>query len=313
MHAFVRRHPFALMLVGAAACWGVATVISKRAVSEIPPLTLLPIQLAASVVLLAVVLLLQRTHITWTPALRRLCALGVLNPGISYALGLAGLVHVTASLSVLLWALEPLLILALARWALGDRVSGGQVVAMLAATVGVVLVVVQARASGSALGAALTLAGVGACAVYTVICRKLLADDTALTVVAVQQCAALGFAVLLFAGSRLTGMSAPIGDVSPSAWVGAATSGMLYYAVAFWLYLAGLRHVPAATAGAFINLVPVFGIAAAYLLLGERFTARQVAGATVVIAAVTAAALLRPGSAGGGSRRAPRVRPRSRP
>jgi hypothetical protein len=70
----------------------------------------------------------------------------------------------------------------------------------------------RAQASGSAIGVALTLAGVGARAVCTVIPRKLLAADTALTVVAVQRCAALGFAVLLFAGSRLTGRSAPIGD-----------------------------------------------------------------------------------------------------
>src|SRR4029078_2212709 len=35
-------------LVGAAACWGVGTVISKAALEEVPPLTLLPIQLAAS-------------------------------------------------------------------------------------------------------------------------------------------------------------------------------------------------------------------------------------------------------------------------
>jgi hypothetical protein len=36
-------------LVVAAACWGVATAISKRASDEIAPLTLLPIQLAMSV------------------------------------------------------------------------------------------------------------------------------------------------------------------------------------------------------------------------------------------------------------------------
>ena len=41
-----RRHVLALTL--AAACWGIGTVISKRAVDEIPPLTLLSIQLGVS-------------------------------------------------------------------------------------------------------------------------------------------------------------------------------------------------------------------------------------------------------------------------
>jgi len=41
-------------LVAAAACWGIGTVISKQAVAELPPLTLLVMQLASSVVFLAV-------------------------------------------------------------------------------------------------------------------------------------------------------------------------------------------------------------------------------------------------------------------
>ena len=44
----------------------------------------------------------------------QLAWLGVLNPGVSYALSLAGLQRITASASALLWALEPILILALA-------------------------------------------------------------------------------------------------------------------------------------------------------------------------------------------------------
>ena len=37
-----------LALTLAAACWGIGTVVSKRAIDEIPPLTLLPIQLASA-------------------------------------------------------------------------------------------------------------------------------------------------------------------------------------------------------------------------------------------------------------------------
>ena len=41
-------------LVAAAACWGLGTVVSKQVVDDVAPLTLLPIQLAASSVLLLV-------------------------------------------------------------------------------------------------------------------------------------------------------------------------------------------------------------------------------------------------------------------
>ena len=47
----------------------------------------------------------------------------------------------------------------------------------------------------------------------------------------------------------------------------------------------------ASAAGVFINLVPVFGITASFIVLGERLSPRQWLGAIVVIAAVAVSAL----------------------
>ena len=63
--------------------------------------------LAASCVFLLIVVACRREPLTPVLVLHRLAALGVLNPGVAYALGLIGLTSITASLSVLLWALEP--------------------------------------------------------------------------------------------------------------------------------------------------------------------------------------------------------------
>ena len=142
----VRVHRSQLSLVVAAACWGGATVISKRALDEIEPLTLLPLELTVSVAVLAFAVLVRRERVGWSSEMRRLSALGVLNPGLAYALSLAGLARVDASVSVLLWALEPVLILG------------------SAALAGVVLVVFQ-PGHASAVGVTLTIAGVAACAV----------------------------------------------------------------------------------------------------------------------------------------------------
>jgi drug/metabolite transporter (DMT)-like permease len=79
-------------------------------------------------------------------------------------------------------------------------------------------------------------------------------------------------------------------SVSPQTWLAAAVSGVLYYGLAFWFYLTGLRHVSASVAGSFITLVPVFGVGAGHLA-GERLTAQQWLGAivvTIAIAVVTA-------------------------
>jgi drug/metabolite transporter (DMT)-like permease len=90
-------------------------------------------------------------------------------------------------------------------------------------------------------------------------------------------------AVLLLAAVALVGRAAPFTGISTTAWISALASGALYYAAAFWLYLTGLRRVPAAIAGLFINLIPVFGIAASYVLLAERLSLREWLGALLIV------------------------------
>jgi probable blue pigment (indigoidine) exporter len=291
-HPSLHRVP---MLGKAAASWGVGTVVTKQVLDDVAPLTLLPIQLAASCAFLLAVSLAGRTRITWSPQLRRLTALGVLNPGLAYALGLVGLTSISASMSVLLWATEPVLILLLAVVLLREHVSGGLVAAIAVAVLGVLLVVYQPGASGDGVGVALTLAAVTACALYTVLARRLILDDASVSVALLQQAAALGFALVVLAVARaVSGGSVDVSSLSALGWLAAAASGVLYYGLAFWFYLTGLRHVSASVAGSFITLVPVFGVAGGYVV-GERLTSWQWVGAGVVIAAVAVVAVRQTG------------------
>lgn len=273
-------------LIAAAACWGIGTVLTKRVLSDIAPLTLLAVQLAASCLFLALVSLISRTRPTSSGQLRRLGWLGVLNPGIAYALALIGLTSISASMSVLLWAAEPVLIALLAVVLLHERVPATLSGPLAVAVVGVLLVVFRPGVAGNAIGVVFTLAAVASCALYTVLARRFLLDDAALPVVLVQQAAALVFAIALAAGWAVVSGDRPdLAALTPRVWLAGAASGMLYYGLAFWFYLAGLRQVPAAVAGSFITLVPVFGVAAGYVV-GERLTPIQWVGAAVVIRAI---------------------------
>jgi drug/metabolite transporter (DMT)-like permease len=284
------RHRYALVLIGAAASWGIATVIAKSALAEIPPVVLLPVQLTASALLVTPVLL-ARGHIEpSTGRIGRLIGLGILNPGISYALGLLGLLYISASEAVLLWAVEPLMIMALAAITLGERVSKTQVVAAAVAAMGVFLVVSTADWTSRIIGVALTLAAVAACAIYTVLSRKWTVAESSLRVVAIQQGAALVFAVALAAVVAASSLSITLAGISLAAWGAAVASGCLYYGIAFWLYLTGLKGTPASVAGQYLNLIPIFGIAAGSALLGEQLIGRQWIGAAIVMLAVAAAA-----------------------
>lgn len=284
------RH--ALLIVSATACWGGGTVLSKQVLDRgVAPLTLLAIELAASSLLLGLGALVLGVRPDWSPTLARLALLGVLNPGVAYALGLLGLVTITASLSVLLWATEPLLIMLLAVLILRERIAAATVITIAIALSGVLLILYQPGASGDAIGISLTVGAVSACAFYTVLTRRLLLDDGSLEVVLVQQFAALCFAVAL-AGIGVTMGFTALGTPSDLAtWALAAASGMVYYGLAFWFFIGGLRGVPASIAGSMFPLIPVFGIAAGYLA-GDRLSDRQWIGAAIVVAATGAAATL---------------------
>jgi drug/metabolite transporter (DMT)-like permease len=239
------------------ACWGVGTVATKHVIEAVDPLTLLPLQLGASCLFLLFVALARRERFGWSSQMTRLALLGILNPGLAYALGLLGLASITASLSVLLWAAEPVLIVALAAVLLREHVPAALSSALIVAVIGVVLVVYQPGAVGSGGGIALTLAAVGCCAIYTVLTRRLLLEDSSLTVVLVQQVVALVFAAALAtAVSAAGGAGWESMSLDPAGWAAAAGSGILYYGLAFIFYLAGLRHVPASYAGAFLPSSP---------------------------------------------------------
>ena len=157
-------------------------------------------------------------------------ALGLLNPGLSYALALVGLSLIAASTSVLIWASEPALIVLLAFLFLHERLTRRLAAALAMALFGVLLVVYSGGVSGSPVGILLTLAAVLACAVYTVLARIWAVDDAALPITLDQQTAALAFALVLATavavggGGQLTG-PVPLSDVSAGAWAAALVIG----------------------------------------------------------------------------------------
>jgi drug/metabolite transporter (DMT)-like permease len=283
-----------LALVLAAACWGLGTVVSKRAVDEIPALLLLPVQLGGSVLALSALMRALGVPLRLSGGSAALGRLGLLNPGLAYALSLLGLASITASLSVLLWAAEPILIVVLAAIVLRERVRPAFVGLSLAAVTGMVLVAYEPGTGGALPGIVLTVAGVACCAVYTVAARRWISGaDTTAQVVVAQQAWALGLALVLLAGAVATGALTLPGAVSPVAWGSAIASGLLYYGAAYSLYLSALRELPASSAAASFYLIPIFGLVGSAALLGERLSAAQSLGALVAITAVVL--ILRPG------------------
>lgn len=273
-------------IVGACLCWALGTILSKTLLSSFPPVTVLVFQLAPSVVALWLAVGATRAPAPPRRLLLPIALLGLLNPGWAYTFSMFGLATTSASVTTLLWAFEPILILGLAWIFLREPVDRQLVMLVAAASIGVLLVsglVAGGSAFSADIGAVLILAGVSCCAIYTVLARNIDADP--LFTVALQQTVAFGWMLAIWP-IELRSAEVPFGATIPISDIATIiVSGLLYYAAAYWLYLQALRSMPASVAGSFFNLIPVFGIIGAFVFLGERLSPLQWGGAVMIVGA----------------------------
>ena len=177
---------------------------------------------------------------------------------------------------------------------LRERLPLWSVLCLASAMAGVVLIIGAPSQGDSLTGVVLMFAAVVACALYSILLRRMNLTDGTLPIVFLQQASALAFAmmVLFIAPGRSLGTI----NATPSHVASAIVAGALYYGVAFLLYIAGLRRTSAARAGMFLTLTPVFGLLFSAVLLGETLDTGQFVGSMVVIGSMTVLARRSAGS-----------------
>jgi len=274
--------------------WGLGTVLTKSALENFDALVLLPIQLTFSVIFIGILLLFQFGKGSVLRSRQnqiKVGLLGVLNPGISYALALSGLAMIPATISLVIWATEPLIIMIFAFLFIRGSIQVQVIPVMAVAVVGVFLMIGKPSGTSEILGLLLTIAAVCACALYSILLSVMKLKDSALSIVFIQQVVALIFALSLML-TKLSLATFPMADLSPLNIFEAAVGGIAYYGLAFYFYVLGLRMTTAVRAGTFLTLIPVFGLIFSFFLLGERISSQAFVGALIVIGAVASLALV---------------------
>ena len=283
----------AVLATLAALCWGAATVMSKSVLSVFPPVFLLVLQLLASVICLWVFIFLRRRPLPKpAPAeVLKFASLGLLEPGLAYLLSLIGLATTTASNATLIYSTEAIMIIVLGVLLFGEKPTLRFVIFSLIAVGGLCFalgVFSAGDGGGSIKGDALIFAGTLVAALYVVLSARFAARIDAVIIVAWQQTVALIFAALLLpASAALELPSDALTAASPGDWLLAALSGVVQYALAFSLYIAALKTISANYAGSFLNLIPLFGLAGAFLFLHETLSLPQLIGAGITVLAVS--------------------------
>lgn len=183
----------------------------------------------------------------------------------------------------------------------------GALIGLAIGIAGTVFVVTDGR-PGAVFGAGighgewLVLASAACWAAYSVLGRPLLTRHSPLVVTHhASLCGTLLLAPFVFLDADVLGRL--VRDVD--AWLMTLFVGCLNSALAFLWYYEGVDRLGAMRSSAYINLVPVFGVALSALLLGEQASVAMLGGGALVIAGLV---LLNRAPAGGAVQSRPGAR-----
>jgi O-acetylserine/cysteine efflux transporter len=253
-----------LLAIAVMAVWGSNFVVIKVALGHLPPLTLATLRFAA--VCFPAAFILKRPAASWA----NLAAYGVLiGAGQFGAMFIALRADVTPGLASLIMQTQVFFTIGLSMWLTGERLKPLQVVALSLAVGGLAVILAHTDGSITLLGLGLLLFSAFSWASGNMVSRAAGKVDMLAYVVwsslfAVPPLLALA---LIFEGP--VAMATGIRHADALTWAAvvwqAVGNAMFGYGVWGWM----LARYPAATVTPLALLVPVFGMTASAVLLGE--------------------------------------------
>lgn len=267
--------PLELVVLGA--IWGASFLFMRVAASDFGAVPLVEVRLALG----ALVLLpfLWRSRAQFPRALwPKLALIGAINSAVPFILfawaaqrAPAGVGAIANAMTVLFTALVGFLFF-------GEKIGARRSLALLAGFAGVV-VLASSKVAGASIGWAV-VAGATAAFLYGIGINLVRRHLTGLPPAAVAA-ATLGTSALLTLPFAV--MSWPQHAIPAQSWFSASMLGVLCTGIAFVMYYRLIARIGAGRASTVTYLVPLFGVAWAWMLLDEPLTlAMGIAGAMIL-------------------------------
>ncbi len=292
--AGVRGYATDLGLLAVAAIWGVNFSVTKIVLSELDPLALNALRFPLA--LLALGLVVRRTPGPLWPAredVGRIVALGLLGNVLYQLCFIYGLDWTRAGNASLLLSTTPVWTLLFSAAAGHERPTPHVALGVGGTLAGMALVVLGgggevSLGSDTLRGDLVMVVASVLWATYTVAGRDPVGRYgplrmTTWTVV-------VGTPVLVAMGAPAV-LDTDLAAVSPGAWAGVVYAGLFSIGIAYLLWYRGVRDLGNNRTAVYSNLVPVFGLATAWIWLGEQPSGLQLAGAAVILGGLTLARL----------------------
>ena len=270
--------PLELGLLGA--IWGASFMFMRVAAPEFGSTPLVAIRLGLGAVILLPFLWRER-HAFDRRLWPRLALIGAINSAIPFLLfawaaqrAPAGIGAITNSMAVLFTALVAFLFY-------GEKIGARRAVALVAGFVGVI-VLANGKVAGASIGLPVA-AGTFAAFLYGVggnLVKRHLAGLPATAVAA----ATLGCAALMTVPFAIAQW--PQHAVSAKSWGAVAMLGVLCTGIAFVMFYRLIARIGASRAATTTYLVPLFGVAWAWLLLDEPLTMTMAIAGTLILGSV---------------------------
>lgn len=283
------KAPADLALVGVmgvtfALIWSSAFSVAKILLLHAPPFTISAIRfLVAAAIAAALARAVGQQFPRGADAWRRIVLLGLCQNTLYLGLFFVAMTRIPAALAAIIASAMPLIVAALAPLVVGERVTRRQVAGLVAGFLGVAWIMGERVAGGVDLfGVGLAVAGVLALSVATLTVKRGAFGSGLLMVVACQMfVGGLGCIPLALIFEDVTAI-----EVNGEALAAFSYQVVMPGIVATLLWFSLVGRLTAAGASTFHFLNPIFGVAFAWLLLGEPLTPTDAVGVALVAAGI---------------------------
>lgn len=277
-----------VLLLIAILIWGVAYVVTKSGLSELPPMLFALLRYGVASLIL-VPLALARGGLARLPRpvpWKTLVLMALSGIALYYTLFNLALTYTTASQTALIQSSFPAVMAIMAVLWLHERLTRRRMLGIVLAVVGVALIVARTQPDASArdplLGNVLTFATVLLWSAYTMLAKRVANADP----IAVTAIVALLGTVMLIPGAVIENANEPLPSISAAGWLPILYLGALASAASYLLYTRALRDLDASLVGTFVNLSPVIGVISGVVFLGESIAPLAIVGGALVLAGV---------------------------